>query len=164
MRYGVGMFVAVVLAFAAMPGRAESERWPPIPDPDEIIKHCWDISAEMRASDNASQREGALDTALCLRNAIKEHMAILVGNSRLETAGSMDEILELIHAGLGKFYWEMYNNNDACDQGCGSAWFAQHNFRTARFYEEILRDVLNQRDLRETPDWPNRRQVTQTPK
>ena len=50
-----------------------------IPNAEDLIKHCWDISEEKRSTPKTGlMREGHLDTALCLEQEIINHASYLI--------------------------------------------------------------------------------------
>lgn len=116
-----------------------------IPNTEDLIKHCWDISEEKRSTPNtAMMREGHLDTALCLEQEIITHAAALIE----ETSMTRKQIVSLInnlHDAYGRLYWMMYNENKGCGFSCGTIHHPRHNTQVALLYEKILWDIIDLR-------------------
>ncbi len=125
-------------AFAAeqapsRPGDAEAQK---------IIDHCWAISLELRSqTSTAAQRAGALDTALCMENALVEMRDMLFSRNNEITREQLAGRLEQLRSAYGRFYWDLYNANDACF--CGTQYHSMHNFMYAKLLESMIRDALS---------------------
>jgi hypothetical protein len=72
-------FLRVLAVVSLFPGpgaavfAAEPEK-PDLPTAEELIEQCWEISIDLRSSQNTNDiRAGNLDTALCLEKAIIEY-------------------------------------------------------------------------------------------
>lgn len=117
-----------------------------IPDADTIIKHCWDISLELRSSPSVdAMRAGNLDTALCLEKAIIDNAADFIEPSSL-TRDQIAAKMKEIRFALGGFYWSLYNEHKGCPfPSCGRFFHPAHNAFLAQAYEDILRNVIAQR-------------------
>lgn len=90
-------------------------------------------------------RAGNLDSALCLEKAIIDNAADFIepeSLSRDQIAAKMKEI----RFALGGFYWSLYNEHKGCPfPSCGTLFYVMHNTLLARAYEDILRNVIDQR-------------------
>ena len=118
-------------------------------DADAQIAACWAISEDDRASQNSGrQRNGVLQTALCLEKTIAEQGAILIYDGYLSKQ-KIAEKLERIRFAFGNLYWAIYNENNACLPSCGTLMYSRHNWELAKLYEKILRDMIDERKRRD---------------
>jgi len=116
-----------------------------IPNAEDLIKHCWDISEEKRSTPNtAIMRAGNLDTALCLRKQINFHGSILIDETSL-TEKTIETLIGNIHDAYGRLYWILFNENKGCNPSCGTENYIRHNWETAKLYEKILTDIISLR-------------------
>lgn len=107
----------------------------------QAINSCWAISEKKRASVNTNkQRSGILDSALCMEDHIIELSEKYIFPESLDLVLETKKDLEKIRAGYGRFYWNLYNTHNACDQptGCGSAFHTMHN----SFYAKLLEGMI----------------------
>ena len=116
----------------------------------QVVDACWAISLEDRSSINTNrQREGALNTALCM----EEHI-IMLAETKLfandpKAIERTKQNMEKLRFSYGRFYWDLFNGLDACFEGpigtgCGTGFFPSHNFQYAYLLEDILHDVYEQ--------------------
>jgi len=113
-----------------------------IPNAEDLIKHCWDISEEKRSTPNtALWREGHLDTALCLEKEIINHASHLIYEGFYSRTKIESEI-RLIGKTFGNFYSAMYNENHACMPSCGTIRYTWHITKISKLYEQMLTDVI----------------------
>ncbi|MBF0251399.1 MAG: hypothetical protein HQL35_12315 [Alphaproteobacteria bacterium] len=143
--FGINVFVIATLWSAlAYAQDAAAPKALAIPNAEELIQHCWDISEEKRASGVTSvMREGHLDTALCLENEIIAH-----GSALLTTPPSKEDLqklLETLRFTYGGLYWDMFNGNRGCNPSCGTLNHTRHNWELAKLYEKILGDIIELR-------------------
>ncbi|MAS86543.1 MAG: hypothetical protein CMH30_00990 [Micavibrio sp.] len=112
---------------------------------DKAIQICWNISQEKRNSGVTQQmREGNLDTALCMENHLL-HLAdtiLFIKNPKLNTQTKTN--LVKMREGIGAYYWDIYNNHDGCENGCGTIMYSLHNNAYAKFLETLINDTYQQ--------------------
>lgn len=152
MRYGAGLAATILIWFAlVLPAGAQGENYPPIPNADELIKHCWDISLELRSQTGTGAMEaGGERTARCFEDAVKENMRILLKYDNMNSEGkTLDDLMKDIHTSMFLFYDNLYSNNIACGFTCGNIWGIISRGDLAHFYEMMLKTVLSHRELRE---------------
>lgn len=114
----------------------------------KVIDACRAISQEDRGSGVTSRmREGTLNTALCM----EEHIIML---AKTELFKESPEISEKIEQGLedlrfayGRFYWDLYNNTDACMPLCGTFHHVRHSGKYALLLEGILFDCYQEIEI-----------------
>lgn len=117
-----------------------------IPNAEDLIKHCWDISEEKRATPNtAVMRAGNLDTALCLEQEIIKHASALL-HKTTKTKTEIIKLMKTIRFSYGGLYWDLYNNNKGCDPFCGTENHIRHNWELAKLYEKILNNIIELRN------------------
>ena len=142
------MLVMLVVAVVTFPcvSNAGGGPSPNIPDADTIIKKCWDKSEKLRSTGNTNDaRAGNLESALCLEKAIVDNAADFIDPSSL-TRKQIAEKMKQIRFALGGFYWSLYNEHKGCPfPSCGTIFYSFHNSLLAHAYEEILRNVIDQR-------------------
>jgi hypothetical protein len=66
-----------------------------------------------------------------------------------EEGQSLDGLMNVIHKTMFDFYANLYMNVRACGSECGTFAFLQTSSALSQFYEEMLRQVLNQREWSE---------------
>lgn len=121
------------------------EHNPPL-DAKPIIAHCWKISLALRSTGSTSaHRNGAMDTAICLENAIAEHATALFAENEADKKKILQQ-LEQIRSGYGGLYWSIFNDVKTCDFSCGTIFHSFHNWKLAKLYEKILTDIIAQRN------------------
>ena len=126
-------------------GNGYPAKEPDIPDAQELIDACWAISKERRETGTTGELRGAaLDTALCLEEEIHKNASILISESSFPSK-HISKTLEEIRSSYGKFYWHMYNSVEACYVSCGTIFYSFHNSALAKLYEDILKDIIEQR-------------------
>ena len=135
------LFIALAMQFPAF----AAEKTRPRPGDDEaqkIIDHCWAISLELRSqTSTAAQRAGALETALCMENALIDMRDVLFRRNDEITREQLAERLKQLRFAYGRFYWDLYNANDACF--CGTQYDGIHNSIYAHLLETMIRDALS---------------------
>lgn len=126
-------------------GMKTETSYPPIPNPDDVISACHEASREkMESGVTAEMRHGALEMALCLEKAITENAAILVAPDAL-TPEAIAAKLKALRFAYGNLYWHIYNSARGCGFGCGTMYHVFHNGKLIWLYENMLRDVIEQR-------------------
>jgi len=126
-------------AFAEERTRIESNT---IPNAEDLIKHCWDISEEKRATPSTgTMLDGHIDTALCLEKEIINHASHLIYEG-FYSRGKIESEIRLIGKTLGNFYSAMYNENHACTPSCGTIRYTWHMSIVSKLYEQMLTDVI----------------------
>ena len=143
------LLVCALLAWSTLPavagGASQSNKTLDIPNAEDLIKHCWDISEEKRASGvTAEMRKGALDSAICLKKEITIQAQALIKDTSI-TKDEISALLENLNAAYGRLYWLMFNENKACTPSCGTMNHPLHNAYVARAYESILKDIIRLR-------------------
>lgn len=139
------MLLCAMMASSALPAKADGEAVPDIPNAEDLIKHCWDISLEKRSSGNTPlMREGNLDTALCLEHEIIAHASALLTPPPNEA--DIIKTMETLRFTYGRFYWDMFNGNRGCNPFCGTENHIRHNWELAKLYEKILSDIIELRN------------------
>jgi len=143
------IFACAILVLAAIPAAAGGNEKPnakvDIPNAEDLIKHCWDISEEKRASGvTATMRKGALDSAQCLKKEVAQQIRIFIDEDSISN-DEITELLESLNAAYGRLYWLMFNENKACTPSCGTMNHPLHNAYVARAYEMILKDLISLR-------------------
>ncbi|GAB6052286.1 hypothetical protein JCM17960_11060 [Magnetospira thiophila] len=124
------------------PAYAESVE---IPDAQTLIDACWKKSEEFRSTENTSaHREGFYITTLCLEEEIINNSSIFIYDG-VENKKSLSVKFSKIRSILIDFYWNIYNENNACMPSCGTQHYSTHLFSIAKIYEEILKDIILQR-------------------
>ncbi|MBF0247565.1 MAG: hypothetical protein HQL36_05770 [Alphaproteobacteria bacterium] len=143
---GILSFIfAIQWAVPSLAEEAGNARPASIPNADELIQHCWDISEEKRASGvTAEMRKGALESALCLKTEVAAQAEALIKTTSVSKE-EISALLENINAAYGRLYWLMFNENKACTPSCGTMNQAMHNAYVARAYEFILKDLIRLR-------------------
>jgi hypothetical protein len=97
---------------------------------------------ELRSQPNtAAQRAGALDTALCMENALVDMRDVLFSRHDEITREQLAGRLEQLRSVYSRFYWDLYNANDACF--CGTQYDGIHNTIYAHLLETMIRDALS---------------------
>ena len=97
-RLYIAIFIAVIGLGCAFPAFAKDNSTP-IPNAEDLIKHCWDISLEKRSMQNTAMiREGNLDTALCLRQEVMDHTSTLVDDTPMTQNEAQKLIMDLYNA------------------------------------------------------------------
>lgn len=138
--------VCSVLLFVSIPA-ANSADWVQL-DADAIINNCWQISEEERDSGITNRiRNGTINSATCIRKQIVNNASTLFHDSTYSKE-DIDQHMELLNEGIGKFYWNLNNENIDCNgpSGCGTIYHVFHANKIARVYEKILRDVISKRN------------------
>jgi hypothetical protein len=120
--------------------RAQKQAWAEA-RAQEVIDACWALSLEDRSSGvTARMRRGALESSQCMRKHILFLSENVLFSKSPDTQRRVKESLEQVHSGIGGFYWEIYNNHDACDLHCGTMYMIFHNNEVAKTMERILKD------------------------
>ena len=114
-----------------------------IPEAQALIDACWDISLEKRSKDNASAREGFLDTVLCLEEVILDQVEILFEDDVLTREQAKKE-LRILRFAAGGLYWKIYNENRGCF--CGTMYYAHHLWENAQILESMIKEMIRQRE------------------
>ncbi|OEJ65629.1 hypothetical protein [Magnetovibrio blakemorei] len=140
------IFACAILVWGTIPatagGNAKTTPKVDIPNAEELIKHCWDISKEKRAEIyEKSWREGHLDTALCLEQAIIDNASILIYEG-FYSREKIESEIRLVGKTYGNFYSAMYNENKACSPSCGTIRHTWHISKISKLYESILEDII----------------------
>lgn len=153
MRYTVGVLVVFLMQFAATsPGLSwtAGEKFPPIPDADEIIAHCRAISENEQANMGAGAfvaRE-LLDTVDCVEDAIKENFRILVDEESIP-GPPLNSLMHDLKESFLDFHYYVYSYAKACKPNCGNLGLASAASQLDQLYELLLRTVLAERKDRE---------------
>ena len=120
----------------------------PFVESQPLIDACWAISEKERSSGvTAQHREGALNSVLCLENAILDQLEVLFPNGKYLSREEAAEKLEQLRFAAGSLYWSIYNEHQGCDPSCGTAWHSAHLSSYARILEKIVRDVVTVRNM-----------------
>jgi len=154
MRYVAGTLTAILVAFGGMlPVWAQGEKFPPIPDADEIIAHCEKISW----NEYAEKGSGAFVSLAvnnkidCIGEAIKENFRILVDEDATKDY-PIDNIMEDLERSSAAFFVHIHADVKACIKlTCGNYAWAAAASRRVVVYEGLLRTVLQQRTDEEFP-------------
>jgi hypothetical protein len=156
-RFVVGKLAITLVLFASTAAWAldkKPEVFPPVPDAEEVIRHCHDIS-ELRATPNTSaMNSGHALTIRCLGNAIQENLAILTGRDYFEESHDFDRpqpyanFLAELFDNLDRFYGDVHYGPKACSPFCGTIASTLVLSDIVNIYEEMLRDVLASRTVR----------------
>ena len=142
----ISIMGSVLIALSNLnPVTAGGDPWEPI-DAQAIIDQCWKLSEKQRDSGvTARMRSGGIESAKCLRQQIVEHAATLFANTEY-SEGEIDKHMELISEGAQTFYWNLYNEHKGCKGRCGTMYQLFHIGKIAHIYENILKDVISQRN------------------
>lgn len=125
-------------------------------DPEPMIKACWDLSEELRASPaTPDQVAGAAKSIECLQNLLLDHLEPLFAGldhhsfpfteRRINRDGFKLTLAELAKA-YQNLVWLIYNGHRGCDPGCGTMWFSTHLAAYGGLLEELIRSVVGQRN------------------
>ena len=143
------ILLAIVVTFTSAGGlepyRNPTSDWIPI-GAEKIIQDCWAISLEDRSSGSTDrQRAGHLDTALCLEDQVIKHASVFHDTPEF-TQSALKERFTQLNKIYGRFYWDIYNDHKGCRRSCGTIFQSFHNAELAKLYENMLRDVIAQRN------------------
>jgi hypothetical protein len=139
----IGLLIALGLPLAA---GAASPDWAEI-DPEPLIDRCWSISQEDRDSGvTVLMSQGAANTIDCLEEEIVRHATAFFKTKNEEEIRQLVSDLDKPYA---EFYWVMYNENKGCEPSCGSMYHMFHVGALASLLENILRDLVSQRNYYE---------------
>jgi len=109
----------------------------------KAIDACWAVSQEYRDSGvTAKMREGHLNTALCMEDHIIYLSENYLYKDRPKLVDETKERLEMLRAGYGRIYWNLFNSHDECRTilGCGTLYHIFHNNYYAVMLESIIKD------------------------
>lgn len=112
-------------------------------DAQEIIDHCWDISLELRSGSTNSMYYGFVETIICLKTQIIELAAPMFEPDVLSRARIEWLLIEMTHP-TGELSRRLYNDHKKCY--CGTLVANSALWGIAELYEQILRDVVSQRN------------------
>lgn len=114
-----------------------------LPKPKTIIDECWAISLEDRSSINSDrQREGGLNTVLCLKDAILDLRDSRTEDEAWPPALEMDRELDRFSFAVQRFYWTVGNDSEFCGTFCGSTWFSVHLPPVSNFFSDYIRIMV----------------------
>ena len=141
-----GVLLCFSLAVSAPAAVAGAEPFQPI-DARALIKPCWDLSEEKRASSvTATMRQGTLDTVLCIEKVILDQVGILFPGGKYLSRAQAEKKLERLRFAVGSFYWSLYNEHIGCKHFCGTMWQVLHLAKNVDFLEQMIRDIADQRN------------------
>jgi hypothetical protein len=116
-----------------------------IPDAQALIDACWDKHRNKLESGVTSEmRKAGIDSAMCIKDEIVRNFMVLVEDADED---EVHALLFKVNEGAGRFYWMLYNQVTACGGHCGTMFHVFHNAAVAAIYEDILRDVIRQREF-----------------
>ncbi len=139
------LIAAALLCLVSAPATATGRSRPEI-DADALVARCREMSRQdMESGVTARMREGMANTVECLADEIVRHAGAFF-DPRSMTEAEVRQALEDIGASYGKLYWVMYNAHRGCEPGCGTMYHVVHMGALAGLYEEILRDLVRQRN------------------
>lgn len=140
--------VLLVLVLAIVSSHAKAggnQPFEPV-DAEKLIKACWDISEEARASGvTAVMRSGTLDTVLCLEQVILDQVEVLFEPEYLSRTEAQKK-LKRTRMAYGGLYWSIYNEHRGCDPMCGTIRHVFHLAENARILEKMIRDMVKERN------------------
>ena len=126
-----------------VPVAAGAAEWTDI-DAEALVALCWAISEEDRGSGVTSRmRQGTADTIDCLEQEIVQHATAFF---RTRSEEQIRQLVTDIGGSYAQFYWVMYNENKACDPGCGTVYHVVFIGEVAELLEDMLRDLVSQRN------------------
>lgn len=153
MRYAAGLLAAILMQVASLSAVwADGEKFPPIPDADEIIAYCRDTSQERRDTGVTTEMMYANDETIeCLAAAIAENMRILVDEDYMKKEDGMgiEESIDAFATATGRLYKNIYNVNRACLGSCGTMWLTSGSNKVIDFQEILLKHIIMHRRERE---------------
>ncbi|MDA1189634.1 MAG: hypothetical protein O2854_08180 [Chloroflexi bacterium] len=147
------MVILLVVASVSAVEAGGAPEFQPI-DAEALIKECWDLSEQKRASGvTAVMREGTLETVSCLEGLIAAQAAEMFAPDIVsgETASTMARD---ITSSVGKLYWHIYNDHVGCFPACGTMYYLFPSALVADVLEKIIRDMVAQRNDYHIPDRP----------
>jgi len=113
-------------------------------DAEPLIERCWAVSRDDRESGvTVRMGHGTADTIGCLESEIVRHATAFFATKNVEEIRNLISNLDKSYA---EFYWIMYNENKGCDPSCGSIYHMIHVGALASLLEDILRDLVSQRN------------------
>jgi hypothetical protein len=115
-------------------------------DAKSLIKACWAISEEQRASGaTGTMRHGAARTVGCLEQVVIEQVHFMFDETSLSPTKAQ-EWLGQLRIGIQKLYWAIYNGHRGCDPMCGTMYYLFHLPRNADVLERMIRDMADVRN------------------
>lgn len=153
--FGIGERFPFAVPPIANADDAEGGRDPQI-DPEPMIKACWDLSEELRASPaTPDQLAGAAKSVECLQNLLLDQLEPLFAGldhhsfpftERPVNREGFKLTLSELATAYQNLIWEIYNAHRGCDPGCGTMWYSTHLIAYADLLEELIRAVAGQRN------------------
>ncbi|WP_148560863.1 hypothetical protein [Magnetospira sp. QH-2] len=138
----IGIIILTILLF--LPARLLAETLA-IPDADTAIKTCWRKSEQLRSGSTDEAREGFVMTVLCLEEEIVRNSLEFIYQG-VENEDSLRAKFRAIRLVFTEFYWNLYNENNACMPSCGTQYYSAQLHQLSKIYEKILKDVIHQRN------------------
>lgn len=109
----------------------------------QAIDACRELSEEDRNSGVTSRmRLGAQESSKCVKDHILELSRNVLFKDDPDTQREVEESLQKINDGVGRLYWLLHNEHQACRGGfgCGTMYTSFHNSAKAEYMETILQD------------------------
>ena len=141
---------ALFFSTAAAAGGAEKI------DAQKEIDECVAVGqSDIDTGVTARMRRGAAKTVGCLEDRIVVHLKALFkgkengtfpdGKTKFTEEG-FRQILEQLAISYQGLYWSLYNDHAGCKGGCGTMYATFHLAKYTALLEQILRDVVAQRN------------------
>ena len=138
--------VALLIAYAFQPAVAGSKTSKDIPDAQNLIDGCWEISRKDRESGvTGRMRSGAAKTVGCMEETVLDQLQPLFPDGKYMSRKQAQEHLDRIRIGVQKLYWSIYNEHVGCESFCGTIYQVFHLSPNARILEDMIRALVRQR-------------------
>ena len=112
-------------------------------DAQEIVNHCWDISSALRSGSTNSMYLGFVETIICFKTKVVELAAPMFDPDIMSPARIEWLLTEMAHP-YGEFFERLHNDHKKCY--CGTLVANSRLWGIAELYEQVLRDVVAQRN------------------
>ena len=123
-------------------------------DAEAMIKDCFSRTIGKAALTTAANRAASADYNLCLEEKIVDQFQVFRPDLRFyfepddsrPTTDKVREQLEKLRSPIQGLYSWIYNSNPGCRPSCGTQFEAIHLFANGRILEQMLKDIIWQRN------------------
>ena len=124
------------------------------PNAEAMIKACFDKTIGKSAGTTAANRAAQADYNLCLEDRIVDQFKHYAPDLKFygepddnrSTVDKVREQLKLLRTPIQRLYGWIYNANPGCKPSCGTMYDSIHLFANGRILEQILKDIVSQRN------------------